>query len=103
MLYKNLAWCFGYNKHVGVLNLSLNETKKMFLASSHIGIVYNIEQNEQKLLEGHVNIQKIIIQLLICVVLIERWHILTEVSNILNSKLISIFENESETVSAVVQ
>jgi hypothetical protein len=40
--------------HIGVLNLSLNESKKMFLASSHIGIVYNIEQNEQKLLEGHV-------------------------------------------------
>jgi hypothetical protein len=51
---KNLAWCFGYNMHIGVLNLSLNESKKMFLASSHIGIVYNIEQNEQKLLEGHV-------------------------------------------------
>lgn len=29
--------------------------KKLFLASSHIGIIYNFQTNEQKLLEGHRN------------------------------------------------
>ena len=55
LLKKNLSWCFGYNKHIGLLNLCLNDSKKLFLASSHIGVVYNFEKNEQKLLEGHVS------------------------------------------------
>ena len=56
---KNLEWCFGYNKNIGLLNLCVNDTKKLFLASSHIGIIYNFENNEQKLLEGHVSFERI--------------------------------------------
>lgn len=52
---KNLSWCFGYNRQIGLVNLCVNESKKMFLASSHIGIVYDFDKNEQKLLQGHVN------------------------------------------------
>ena len=37
------------------MNLCVNDSKKLFLASSHIGIVYDFENNEQKLLEGHRN------------------------------------------------
>ncbi|CAF0707326.1 unnamed protein product, partial [Brachionus calyciflorus] len=51
----NLTWCFGYNKNIGLQNLCVNETKKMFLASSHIGVVYDFSTNEQKLLQGHRN------------------------------------------------
>lgn len=25
----NLSWCFGYNKNIGLLNLCVNETKKI--------------------------------------------------------------------------
>ncbi len=54
MLLKNLSWCFGFNKQIGTKNLCVNNTKRMFYASSHIGVIKDFEKNEQKLLQGHV-------------------------------------------------
>ncbi|RNA14704.1 WD repeat-containing 66 [Brachionus plicatilis] len=51
----NLSWCFGYNKNIGIQNLCINESKKLFFASSHIGVVNDFASNEQKLLQGHRN------------------------------------------------
>ena len=50
----NLSWCFGFNKQIGIRNLCVNDDAKLFLASSHIGVVYDFEKNQQKLLQGHV-------------------------------------------------
>lgn len=49
-----MSWCFGFNKHIEVLNLCVNDSKKIFEASSHIGVVYDFETNTQTLLQGHV-------------------------------------------------
>lgn len=54
IILKNLSWCFGFNKHIEVLNLCVNDSKKIFEASSHIGVVYDFETNTQTLLQGHV-------------------------------------------------
>jgi hypothetical protein len=53
-LLKNISWCYGFSKEIGAHNLSINNSRKMFLCSSHIGVVYNFEKNEQTLLQGHV-------------------------------------------------
>jgi cilia- and flagella-associated protein 251 len=51
----NLSWCFGFNNKIGLLNLCVNESQKMFFVSSHIGIIYDFKNNTQKLLQGHQN------------------------------------------------
>lgn len=50
----NISWCFGYNKEVGVLNVSPNDSKKLILyAAGHTGVIYDFVNNTQLLLQGH--------------------------------------------------
>lgn len=50
----NISWCFGYNKEVGVINISPNDSKKIILyAAGHTGIIYDFVNNMQTLLQGH--------------------------------------------------
>ncbi|CAF1189811.1 unnamed protein product [Didymodactylos carnosus] len=48
-------WCFGINKDIPVLNLSINSTKKIFYVASQIGVLYDFSSNKQQLLIGHRN------------------------------------------------
>ena len=48
-------WCFGFNKDLPVLNLSINNTKKIFFVAAQIGVLYDFANNRQQLLIGHVN------------------------------------------------
>ena len=50
----SISWCFGFNKEVGVLNISPDENKKIILyAAGHTGIIYDFVDNTQTLLQGH--------------------------------------------------
>ena len=50
----NISWCFGFNKEVGVMNISPNNSKKLILyAAGHTGIIYDFVNNTQTLLQGH--------------------------------------------------
>lgn len=48
-------WTFGFNRHIGCLNLSDNTRNLVFYVSSHVGVIYDFENNFQKLLLGHAN------------------------------------------------
>ncbi|CAF0905178.1 unnamed protein product [Adineta ricciae] len=48
-------WCFGFNKDLPVLNLSINKTKKIFFVAAQIGVLYDFANNRQQLLIGHRN------------------------------------------------
>ncbi|CAF3980199.1 unnamed protein product [Rotaria magnacalcarata] len=50
----SFQWCFGFNKDLPVLNLSINNTKKLFFVASQIGVLYDFANNRQQLLIGHV-------------------------------------------------
>ena len=50
----NISWCFGFNKEVGIVNISPNDNKKIILyAAGHTGIIYDFLNNTQTLLQGH--------------------------------------------------
>ncbi|UJR34201.1 hypothetical protein I4U23_021607 [Adineta vaga] len=51
----SFQWCFGFNKDLPVLNLSINKTKKIFFAAAQIGVLYDFANNRQQLLIGHRN------------------------------------------------
>lgn len=51
----NLAWSFGINKHVPVLNLSTDTRKGLFYTTAHTGVHYNFKKNTQILYQGHCN------------------------------------------------
>ncbi|CAF0765825.1 unnamed protein product [Adineta steineri] len=51
----SFQWCFGFNKDLPVLNLSINKTKKIFFVSAQIGVMYDFANNRQQLLIGHRN------------------------------------------------
>jgi hypothetical protein len=54
-ILKSFQWCFGFNKDLPVLNLSINKTKKIFFVAAQIGVLYDFANNRQQLLIGHVN------------------------------------------------
>ena len=50
----NISWCFGFNKEVGIVNISPNDSRKLILyAAGHTGIIYDFANNTQTLLQGH--------------------------------------------------
>lgn len=49
------VWSFGLNRQVPVINLSTLNRKWIFYASSHLGILYDIQGNGQFVLQGHVS------------------------------------------------
>ncbi|CAF4588755.1 unnamed protein product, partial [Rotaria sp. Silwood1] len=51
----SFQWCFGFNKDLPVLNLSINNTKKIFFVAAQIGVLYDFAYNRQQLLIGHRN------------------------------------------------
>lgn len=51
----NLAWSFGINKDIPVLNLSNFKRKVLFYATSHTGVLYDFKNNEEILYQGHCN------------------------------------------------
>ncbi|CAF2587098.1 unnamed protein product [Rotaria sp. Silwood2] len=51
----SFQWCFGFNKDLPVLNLSINNTKKIFFIAAQIGVLYDFAYNRQQLLIGHRN------------------------------------------------
>lgn len=53
-LLQTFQWSFGFNKDLPVLNVSVNNTKKIFFAAAQIGVLYDFGNNRQQLLIGHV-------------------------------------------------
>ncbi|XP_064647461.1 cilia- and flagella-associated protein 251-like [Lineus longissimus] len=51
----SLVWSFGMNRHIPVLNMTDGNRKMIMYANAHTGILYDIEKNTQKLLQGHSN------------------------------------------------
>lgn len=53
----NLEFVRGYNKDIkdGVHNLTNPERKAIFYSAAHTGVIYDYEEGEQKLLQGHCN------------------------------------------------
>jgi len=53
----NLEWVLGYNKDIkdGVHNLTNKERCAIFYSAAHTGVIYDYEEKEQKLLQGHCN------------------------------------------------
>ena len=52
---QNMIWSFGMNKHVPVLNLTDEARKMIMYACAHTGVLYDIVNNKQTLLQGHVS------------------------------------------------
>ena len=50
-----MAWSFGLNKNVPVLNLTDERSKTVMYACAHTGVLYDFENNKQTLLQGHVS------------------------------------------------
>ncbi len=52
-----LKWCMGLNYEMNnsVFNLTTEDKKEIFYASGHIGVIYDYENQTQKLLQGHSN------------------------------------------------
>jgi len=48
----NLKWTLGFNYSIvdGVHNLTNNNRKEIFYASAHTGVIYDYENNVQRLL-----------------------------------------------------
>jgi hypothetical protein len=53
----NLKWVLGYNKDIkdGVHNLTGKDRSAIFYSAAHTGVIYDYEDKEQKLLQGHCN------------------------------------------------
>jgi hypothetical protein len=51
----NLKWVLGYNKDIkdGVHNLTNKDRAAIFYSAAHTGVIYDFEEKEQKLLQGH--------------------------------------------------
>lgn len=50
------VWAFSFNQAVPAINLSKSELSVVLYSSSHLVIVYNINENKQRILRGHVRI-----------------------------------------------
>jgi hypothetical protein len=52
----NLKWTVGFNYNIinGVHNLTKKSRTEIFYASAHTGVIYDYENNSQRLLQGHV-------------------------------------------------
>ena len=53
----NLEWVLGYNKDIkeGVHNLTNKDRRAIFYSAAHTGVIYDFEEKEQRLLQGHCN------------------------------------------------
>ncbi|XP_039260288.2 cilia- and flagella-associated protein 251-like [Styela clava] len=51
----SLNWTFGFNRHIGCLNLSDTSRNLVMYASSHVAVLLDFENHVQKLLLGHAN------------------------------------------------
>lgn len=51
----SLSWTYGFNRHIGCLNLSDTVRNLVMYASSHVAVLLDFENNVQKLLLGHAN------------------------------------------------
>lgn len=53
----SLEWVLGYNKDIkdGVHNLTNKDRAAIFYSAAHTGVIYDYEEKEQKLLQGHCN------------------------------------------------
>ena len=51
----NLAWSFGINRKIPVLNISTAYRKALFYVTVHTGVLYDFENNSQILYQGHSN------------------------------------------------
>jgi len=53
----NLKWVLGFNKDIdqGVHNLTTENRNEIFYSTAHSGVIYDYEQQTQKLLQGHCN------------------------------------------------
>ncbi len=41
VIFQSFQWCFGFNKDIPVLNLSINNTKKIFFVAAQISVLYD--------------------------------------------------------------
>ncbi|KAK2172977.1 hypothetical protein NP493_913g01059 [Ridgeia piscesae] len=51
----NLSWAFGMNRHVGVVNLSTDTRRAVVYACAHTAVLFDMDENSQRLLRGHAN------------------------------------------------
>jgi cilia- and flagella-associated protein 251 len=53
----NLKWTVGFNYQLvdGVQNITTENRKEIVFASAHTGVIYDYENNTQRLLQGHCN------------------------------------------------
>ncbi|KAL8589462.1 hypothetical protein ACOMHN_061673 [Nucella lapillus] len=51
----NVVWSYGVNPKVAVLNLTDKRRKAVMYACSHVGVIYDYENNKQYILQGHLN------------------------------------------------
>ncbi|KAL8575873.1 hypothetical protein ACOMHN_014878 [Nucella lapillus] len=51
----NIVWSYGLNRNVPVLNLTDGFRKAIMYACSHVGVMYDFENNKQYILQGHLN------------------------------------------------
>ena len=55
-LLQNIVWSYGLNRNVPVLNLTDGFRKAVMYTCSHVGVMYDFENNKQFILQGHVSI-----------------------------------------------
>ncbi|XP_074641054.1 cilia- and flagella-associated protein 251-like [Tubulanus polymorphus] len=51
----NMVWSFGMNINIPVLNITDGNSKRIMYVVAHTGVLYDIEYNTQRLLQGHSN------------------------------------------------
>lgn len=53
----DLKWCMGFNYDImnSVINLTTREKKEFFFVSGHFGVIYDYQENTQRLFQGHTN------------------------------------------------
>lgn len=47
-------WTFGFNQSVPLINLSDDRSSIVFYSSAHLLVLFDIKNNSQKILRGHV-------------------------------------------------
>ena len=52
---QNMQWSFGMNKNIPVINITDQERQMIVYACAHTGILYDMKNNKQILLQGHVS------------------------------------------------
>ena len=50
-----MVWSFGMNRSVPVINITDDTRKMIMYTCAHAGVLYDLNTNQQTLLQGHVS------------------------------------------------